>query len=55
MAYLALLAPVLALPVLLAMASFESRCSDRSPLWRRRVPAPRTSGALPARTRSTRS
>jgi len=38
MAYLALLLPVLVLPVMLAMAAFEARCSDRTPLLRRRVP-----------------
>ncbi|MEJ5912871.1 hypothetical protein [Pseudokineococcus sp. 1T1Z-3] len=53
MAYLALLVPVLVLPVLIAMAAFEARCSDGSPLLRRRVPAQRTAPlALPAATTS---
>ncbi|MEJ5946209.1 hypothetical protein WDZ17_13000 [Pseudokineococcus basanitobsidens] len=55
MAYLALLVPLLALPVLLAMAAFESRCSDGSPLWRRRVPAPGAPAELPAGSSPTRS
>ncbi len=37
MTYLVLLLPLLVLPVLLAMAAFEVRCSDRTPLLRRRT------------------
>jgi len=37
MTYLALLLPVLVLPFLLALAAFEARCSDRTPLLRRRA------------------
>lgn len=36
MTYLVLLLPALVLPVMLAMAAFETRCSDRTPLLRRR-------------------
>ncbi|MEJ5866691.1 hypothetical protein WDV85_02930 [Pseudokineococcus sp. 5B2Z-1] len=53
MAYLALLLPVLVLPVMLAMAAFETRCSDRTPLLRRRpadvvAAEPAVAPALPA-------
>lgn len=48
MAYLALLLPVLVLPVMLAMAAFETRCSDRTPLLRRRPPGEAAAPAEPA-------
>ena len=50
MTYLVLLLPVLVLPVLLAMAAFEVRCSDRTPLLRRRAApaAELTTAAAPA-------
>lgn len=54
MTYLALLLPVLVLPVMLAMAAFETRCSDRAPLLRRRAaasPSPLPLAAAPERQR----
>lgn len=48
---LALLTPLLVLPLLLAVASFEDRCSDGSPLLRRRRragdPAPAADASVP--------